>query len=422
MTDRLLCKSPECSNTILPMTAERTNGFCMPCVRAAETAERDEYIRKNRRDLNEFDGVTDPVEILTIIHKPWRFDPLINWIPHPTPVDQLYCELNIQDQLRLAEYAESLIGTNRNREAEDIVLCLAAFTDAPLENCLRAMVSKGIFRPSLPFHCSSAELRDDLISRLEHDNENRNSILLALSWIGDLRVIELFESWRKQPPSWTNKLYIPPQDYAREAGWELTDDGQRRDLFFHGCLKLVNEHSSSPREFKVITEREDTCPWCSSKLTTLFKVTPSILGLSKHQSEINDIQVITCEICTLFGLIFGQVDSDGNSSLALYNLRPEYLPDASTTWDRLPQDSLTLAGKRSEKFAADSGLPTTFSQIGGLPTWEQDAEYPTCPGCSKTMMFLAQIDHADIDDYTEGIYYAFFCPTCRVTATGYQQT
>jgi hypothetical protein len=38
------------------------------------------------------------------------------------------------------------------------------------------------------------------------------------------------------------------------------------------------------------------------------------------------------------------------------------------------------------------------------------------------MMFLAQLDHADIEDFTEGMYYAFVCPTCITTATSYQQT
>jgi len=45
MTERTPCKNPECSNTILPTTAERTGGLCGPCVSAAEDAAlRDEDV------------------------------------------------------------------------------------------------------------------------------------------------------------------------------------------------------------------------------------------------------------------------------------------------------------------------------------------------------------------------------------------
>src|SRR5882724_6513573 len=100
MTERIPCKNPGCSHTILAATAERTNGWCMPCFQAAAKKEREEHVRKNRRDLNEFDGITDPVEWLKIIHRPRTFDPLVNWIPHATPTDQLYAELNLSEQHR----------------------------------------------------------------------------------------------------------------------------------------------------------------------------------------------------------------------------------------------------------------------------------------------------------------------------------
>ena len=38
------------------------------------------------------------------------------------------------------------------------------------------------------------------------------------------------------------------------------------------------------------------------------------------------------------------------------------------------------------------------------------------------MMFLAQLDYSDIEQYGEGIIYAFICPDCRTTATSYQQS
>lgn len=49
MTHRIPCKSPACTSTILPETAARTDGYCMPCVQAQQQREHDEYIRKIKR-------------------------------------------------------------------------------------------------------------------------------------------------------------------------------------------------------------------------------------------------------------------------------------------------------------------------------------------------------------------------------------
>ncbi len=38
------------------------------------------------------------------------------------------------------------------------------------------------------------------------------------------------------------------------------------------------------------------------------------------------------------------------------------------------------------------------------------------------MPFIGQISNEDFMDYGEGIYYAFHCADCDVTATRYQQT
>ncbi len=66
----------------------------MPCVQAAEGERGKNTVKQNRRDVNEFHGVTDPVEVLKIVHRSRKYDPLVNWIPHPTPADRLYSELS----------------------------------------------------------------------------------------------------------------------------------------------------------------------------------------------------------------------------------------------------------------------------------------------------------------------------------------
>jgi hypothetical protein len=422
MSERVPCKNPECSNTVLASTAELNDGLCMICVRVVDQESRARYIREHRRDVNEFEGVADPVEALRIIHRPRGFDPLVNWIPNATPTDQLYAGLNRLDQQRLAEYAESLIGTERNDEAQDIVLCLAAFTDAPLDGCLRAFVSRGSIWPSMPFRRASEELRDELISMLDRDGTNHNHVLMALAWIGDAVVVRLFAGWVGMPPSWRGCLFIPPQDYSRQAGWELADDGQRRDLCLADCTKLAKGISAAPESFLAVTDANGVCPWCGRALVNLVDLATPQFDISGVVSPSGRVQVTTCEVCTAFGTVFGSFDEAGEGRWFPSNTRPQYLPDDTTDWTSLPRNSLTPVGMRPAFAAADQFLPTTFSQIGGYPTWIQDATYPQCPVCSKTMMFLAQIAHDEIEDYSEGVFYAFICPACSTTATEYQQS
>lgn len=70
-----------------------------------------------------------------------------------------------------------------------------------------------------------------------------------------------------------------------------------------------------------------------------------------------------------------------------------------------------------------------LNRLGGPPSWVQDALYPRCPGCTRPMPFLAQVDGATgfVDGpgwgaWTEGIVYAFWCAGCRVSAVSSQQT
>lgn len=83
MDERIPCKNPQCSHFILPATAARTEGYCMPCVQARYRQEQEEYIRKNRKTIDAFSGITNPVEMLKLVHEPREHDPLIEWIPVP---------------------------------------------------------------------------------------------------------------------------------------------------------------------------------------------------------------------------------------------------------------------------------------------------------------------------------------------------
>lgn len=420
MTHRIPCKSPACTSTILPQTAARTNGYCMPCEQAQQQREHDEYIKKNKKIVNVFAGLRDPVAMLKLVHQPRKFDALIDWTPCPVPTDALYQQLTADQAQQMADYATERFASGEYKLAQEIWLCLAAFTQANLDAYFREWISYDdldAYSP-LPFHRAPADVRDTLLERVEVDAENRNFILQCLAWIGDDVVVERFAHWRNSPPPWRSSLYIEPEEYAHEAGWELTAEDQRRNLYFPQCFHLEMKSTGSCEALRVVDERSDTCPNCALPLTNLFDVDLKATGLSDN----GRFRVVTCECCTAYSTIFGYMDSKSNAHLSAKNIPPAWLPDDVSEWRRLPVNSMRQGNLRSPLFAADPFLPVSFSQLGGHPTWIQDAEYPLCPQCSHTMMFLAQLDYADIEQYGEGMIYAFICPECRTTATSYQQS
>lgn len=422
MDDRLPCKNPECSHRILPATAARTGGYCMPCVQADEKQKYDEYIKKNRKTINVFEGINDPVEMLKLIHQPRKHDPLIEWVPCPVTTDSLYQQLSAEEAQQMALHAETLFDDGDVNEAQDICLCLAAFTHANLDDCLRQWVEDEDVLdeyPDFPFHRSPADVRDNLLRRVEYDEENRNTLLCALAWIGDDVVVERFNHWRQTPPTWHHSLYIPPEDYAHTAGWELTESGDRRNLYLPKCIHLTPQSGKTPGVFRIIEKLAENCPHCHLPLTNLFEIESDALGIH-HWPGV--IRIKTCECCSVYHPIYSQSNDKGQQQLHPKNELSTLAIENAQDWIQLPLNGLHPAEDRLPLFAADQFLPTTFSQIGGHPTWVQDAEYPKCPECHQTMTFIAQIDCHDIETYLDGMLYGFICPLCQITATTHQQT
>ena len=184
MDERIPCKNPQCSHFILPATAARTEGYCMPCVQARYRQKQEEYIRKNRKTIDAFSGITNPVEMLKLVHEPREHDPLIEWIPCPIPTDELYKKLSDDESRDMVDYAEKLFDSGWQEEAQEIALCLAAFTQANLDNFLRQVINEEELELSspLPFHRAPPDVRDALLQKVETDDENRDAFFVP--WPG----------------------------------------------------------------------------------------------------------------------------------------------------------------------------------------------------------------------------------------------
>ena len=354
----------------------------MPCMQKEARERHEAYVRANRRDVDPYAGIDDPLEILKIVHQPWKFDPLVRYARPSKSVDALYAELDSGQIAALVRHAHALLKKGDTDTAQDIAACLLAFVCADVSSLLQELIHIEEVWPEFLFHRAAPQIRNLLTQHLArvagHDRLLTDKLLSALAWVGDDRVVELFASWRAQPPSWAADLYIPPYQYAREAGWELSSDGQRRNLYHEICYPLIRDDAAT----------------ASSSVTVLTDT-------------------------NLFEL-------DGTSdALAFLGCRQQIVVPISDTnlVGDLPRRSLILANAtRSPWHAARDTLPTQYSQIGGHPTWVQYAEYPACGTCAKTMPFIGQISCEDVEPNREGIFYAFLCADCAMTASTYQQT
>ena len=298
--------------------------------------------------------------------------------------------------------------------------------------CLNAyhprLIAQEIFDPAVIFHNASPACVRMLVDRISpgENSFRRKQLLRCMAWAGNAEVQSLYKIWRETPPVWVDDLSLPPHEYSYEAGWELASNGDRRDLFATIAFPFVNGTNSAnddlPAESGMYIDQR--CPWCDHKLVVLLDIDStservSFLGLrgSRHR-------VITCQDCSFYGPIFTTNNGTGDSIWHPSNVRPSNLIDIThyTVFER----KLRLADKPRHFLESASwwNAPSiTYSLIGGMPTWIQDAQYPNCPECSRKMPFIGQISSEDFHPYlVEFIFYCFICTKCNVMCTTCQNS
>lgn len=399
----------------------------MPCHQRKLALKEKAYIEQNRKEIDLYAGVTDPVEILQIMHKPRKPNPLEIVLPYPQTAQELYHQLTENEQERLETYAMERMEDGDRDQAETILLSLTCFTNARIDRGIEMFFKSGVYYPAILYKNAGAAIRDKLIHLVEHDSANRNHLLLALAWTYDEEVARLFAKWEQHPPSWVSELHVPPQTYAHEAGWELDTDGGKRLLFYPECyhFRVVGREGAgraASRAVEALQTGDQACPWCGHELTVLFNcdLQDPLVGFMKLSGQ--RLRVAACMHCNCYGTVFMKVDLEGNYAWSEYNVVPGYLPEREEVPDEWAWHPMELSALPMGIYeSAHWTLEAPASQIGGHPAWIQDADYPACPGCSETMGFIAQMDMEQAED-SEGIYYAFLCKTCLITAVNYQQT
>lgn len=425
MSTRIQCKIPNCNRMILPATYEKTNGLCMPCYQALQRIEFKKYVQENKKTIDLFDGIHDPVEIIKLMHQDRKYDPLLEYLPYPRPIEELYRELSEHEQAALVAFCIEKAKLGNTELIELICLELVAFKNTDLTKLHEFMLENSEYFPGMLFKNAKSHIVKDLLQRLNEDVKNRNLILQALAWAGDENVVAKFFEWSSSPPSWGNEFYCPVSKLSQDAGWIINHTKKKKKLFLEKCYPLLlNENMKNASDVPVCTPSEISCKWCNGKLTNLF-----IFDLNNPIFEFlpfegNKLTIATCEVCvTWVNPIFMEVSNAGEVSWSICNEKIDKISLDPLNYMRMPMNKLYMSKEpRAVDYAANWSLPTTFSQIGGMPTWIQDPAYPDCPKCKNTMVFIAQIAKEDFKTNDEGMYYNHICFTCNITATGYQQT
>ncbi|EPY03833.1 hypothetical protein PAALTS15_28866 [Paenibacillus alvei TS-15] len=431
MAERIPCKTEGCSSTILPTTSAKTGGICMPCQQEQVRQEQQAYIEQHRKTVNLYEGLTNPVDILKVMHAQRTYSPLIQYVDYPHRKEHIYVSLTAAEAEQMLKYAVELLDVGNEDEAEQILLSLVCYRNDNISEVLPKLLERDMYYPSILFKDSSAEIRERLLQQVEWDDDNRNHLLLILSWIGDAEVVRQFEEWRLLSPKWAGQLFVNPDVYALEGGWELASNGERRELISDICyaIRATDEQQvdsvaeTSAAHF--LKTNNSNCPWCKRKLTILMDADTTHPSLAYLGLPMERLQVATCEHCGGFSTIYMELDQQGEPVWSRFNQKPDYLPN----WDdedsnvAVEEIKLTLSSEpHSPYYAATWILTQQDSQIGGHPSWVQDADYPHCPCCAQRMRFIGQLDWADFDQYGEGIFYMFICVEDRLTATLYQQS
>ncbi len=418
----IICKTPGCDRVIQPPTAKRNNGLCGPCFAAIKKAEQEEYYRQHRKDVNPYAGVDDLVDVLKIMFKFVPPNPMVNLLPYPEKVENIIPILSDDQIKRLVQFvARQVKKTDSDYDIETLAFAIAVFSDANISAIQKAYISIDEY-PGEIFRNASPKIRDLLVKNLEAGSESWRLILIALAWIGDSYVISNFDRWLEGKIDQHTGLPETPDYYTHYAGWELVD-GVRRDLFSKDSYPLVvSDKASTGSLVESMVDKDSICPYCGHKQVTFLDLTAYDISLGFIRSDLNKLELSGCEFCSCYTNYYMTLDENGTSEFSeQYNKASGTMKEFDIS-DKIGASKLLVSQtKRAPIQTSLLMWNITYSQIGGMPTWEQSPEYPICPECGETMPFIAQISNAELDN-KEGFYYGFICTKCNITAVNYQQT
>jgi hypothetical protein len=159
-----------------------------------------------------------------------------------------YAELTHDEQIELARLALSESVQVRTW----LLTCLACFYPGSLVPLQKILVQNRVLWPSEIFFGADRTIAEGIIEIAENGQQtigigDARDILCALAWIGDEVAQSAFRRWQSERPAWVPIDLHQPLRLTTDAGWELTPDGRRRDLFCEKAFPLIQETGASHR-------------------------------------------------------------------------------------------------------------------------------------------------------------------------------
>lgn len=169
---------------------------------------------------------------------------------------------------------------------------------------------------------------------------------------------------------------------------------------------------------------DQTCPACSQRLHRLLRLDPVPDGLGIASR--GRVEFAWCPLCgTSTDAGYARHARDGTPEPLGDRPRSDRRrePERAEDWfiPQTPVELVRLDERWRQQDWALSNDRENLHRVGGEPTWIQDACYPACPGCDRTMSAVGQIAIADLWN-SEGICYLLWCDPCAISAVTYQQT
>jgi hypothetical protein len=150
---------------------------------------------------------------------------------------------------------------------------------------------------------------------------------------------------------------------------------------------------------------------------------PAGIGITSRER----VEFAWCPLCGMFtGTGYARHAPDGTPEPFMNRRRSSDVdrePEPFEDW-LIPETPVELVRLGERWRQQDWGLANdreNLHRAGGEPTWIQDADYPACPGCTRTMSAAGQIAIEDLWN-AEAICYLLWCDPYAISAVVYQQT
>ena len=406
MIERLPCSVKGCDRTILPSTAVDTGGRCMPCVQGRGP----EGDTRPRRKVDRFQGVRDPVKVLKLLCDRPMPQPRTEFVGPPKPAHEYYAQLTPRQLVQMRNFAVAAVKSFADWAGE-VASALACLTDVDMEPLLTVMLRHKMYEPAHAFRGAGPSVRDALLARIPSCGEQvLPKVLVAAAWVGDDEVVRQFADWQRESLRCLDSLEAPMRELTQAAGWELDENGRRRDLYSDRCHALVSRTDAQHDRVRTLIPRPQRCGSCDTALTDVLVL----------REPAGVLPLATCLACSE-GTVrqFAEYNEHGE---ARWSQHSEVAAVVCPEREPLRSDPLQQGSGRPAHFAGnwENGVPC--SQVGGLPSWLQSPDYVTCPACERTMRFVGQLAYRDFEPDGAGMIYTFACRRCQLTSAVYQQT